>query len=88
MVKGEAIWSKVALFSVVILLIAGVGFAVILFTEDDADQPQRVWSPEHGHWHTVQETTDTTGIRHPQPPGSPPPGKVWSAEHRHWHDIQ
>ena len=45
--------------------------------EGSEEQPARVWSEEHGHWH------DGAGNN----PEDPPPGKVWSEEHGHWHDA-
>jgi hypothetical protein len=48
--------------------------------------PGKVWSPEHGHWHTAPSAADTLGGT-PQPPGDPPPGKVWSEAHGHWHNA-
>ena len=56
----------------------------------------KVWSPEHGHWHTAPgagslfgsgvttQATQASGPT-PQPPGPVPAGKVWSEEHGHWH---
>lgn len=86
LVKKEAIWSKVVLISMVILLIGVVTFAIVLFISVDDTQLGRVWSPEHGHWHTIGEDP-SKGISQPPPPGPPPPGKVWSEEHGHWHDV-
>ena len=46
----------------------------------------KVWSTEHGHWHTVsEEQAQHSGKLVPQPPGPAPPGKTWSPEHGHWH---
>jgi hypothetical protein len=40
---------------------------------------KKVWSAEHGHYHTVG------GGGHGSSEGGP--GKVWSEEHGHWHDT-
>ena len=47
----------------------------------------KVWSPEHGHWHDVAESTPPAGPPYPQPEGPVPEGKIWSADHGHWHDF-
>jgi len=57
----------------------------------DQPDPARVWSEEHGHYHTVLQEGSVPGaipgMPTQQPPGPTPPGKVWSAEHGHWHDA-
>ena len=55
----------------------------------------KVWSPEHGHWHTAPGAGSVSGSAvtiqpggvTPQPEGPVPEGKVWSAEHGHWHNA-
>lgn len=47
----------------------------------------KIWSPEHGHWHNIGDTSaclfTVPGSEAPGPP--PRPGMVWSKEHGHWH---
>lgn len=65
-----------------------------------AAPPGKVWSAEHGHYHSVAgatrpgplPATDPNAIRvlgqtlpSTPPPGPAPAGKVWSPEHRHYH---
>lgn len=60
------------------------------FSQADANSalPGRVWSEEHGHWHTVSPGGSGSATRPVPPPGPAPPGKVWSAApHGHWHDA-
>ncbi|HYC01438.1 MAG TPA: SEC-C domain-containing protein [Candidatus Limnocylindrales bacterium] len=45
------------------------------------DPPQRVWSAEHGHWHTV------SGASGSEDSGKPGPGKVWDEAHGHYHST-
>lgn len=40
-------------------------------------QAGKVWSEEHGHYHTVGGSGSGEGG----------PGKVWSEEHGHWHEA-
>jgi hypothetical protein len=51
-------------------------FAQAFFFEEPG---KKVWSAEHGHYHTVG------GGEHGSSEGGP--GKVWSEEHGHWHDA-
>ena len=78
------------------LVFAAAGLAVILggmaailkeFSQADPSSalPGRVWSEEHGHWHTVSPAGPGSVTRPLLPPGPAPPGKVWSAAHGHWH---
>ena len=74
------------------LVLVGTALAVgTMMNLPDEPDPTRVWSEEHGHWHTVQPEEQAPGaipgVPALQPPGPPPPGKVWSAEHGHWHDA-
>jgi len=70
-------------------LVVGIGIgAFALFRSWDGAESsgsRRVWSAEHGHWHTVEDEAHAT--RSSRPPGPAPPGKVWSASHGHWHDA-
>jgi hypothetical protein len=60
--------------------IMAVGGAVVFARAFFVEEPGRkVWSAEHGHYHTVgggEEGSSEGG-----------PGKVWSEEHGHWHDT-
>lgn len=71
---------------VVIFILAGaVGLGAAFYQATQAKPPEKVWSEEHQHYHTVGGTPI-----HSEPvpqPGPAPPGKVWSPEHGHWHDI-
>lgn len=40
------------------------------------DGLERVWSPEHGHWHAVLPDGTETEVK---------PGMVWDPEHGHFH---
>jgi hypothetical protein len=51
-------------------------FARAYFVEETG---KKVWSAEHGHYHTVG------GGEHASSEGGP--GKVWSEEHGHWHEA-
>lgn len=68
-----------------------------------AAPPGKVWSAEHGHYHSVAGASrpaplpagDPNAIRvlgqtvpSTPPPGPAPAGKVWSPEHRHWHEAK
>jgi hypothetical protein len=80
------------LLLLVFVILVGTALAVgAVMNMRDQPDPTRVWSEEHGHWHTVQEEEQVPGalpnVPAPQPPGPAPPGKVWSAEHGHWHDA-
>jgi hypothetical protein len=60
-----------------VMAVAGVVvFAMAFFTEEES---RKVWSAEHGHYHTVG------GSEHASTEGGP--GKVWSEEHGHYHDA-
>ena len=86
---GKALFSKglVALLGVLFVL-AAVGFVATLYGNDPSSAgPNRVWSPEHGHWHPVGGQA-ARGRRVPRPPGAAPAGKVWSPQHGHWHDAR
>lgn len=77
------VWTRaLGVVVVVALVIGGVGFArnaVIAQEEGAVDEPRRVWSAEHGHWHVAGGGEDGSGVA--------PPGKVWHKEHGHWHDA-
>ncbi len=64
---------------VLIVLIVGGAIAALrdASTVENIPPAERVWSEEHGHWHTK---------RNPQA-GPAPAGKVWSEEHGHFHDA-
>ncbi|MBI4160980.1 MAG: SEC-C domain-containing protein [Acidobacteria bacterium] len=82
--KGTRTEREWAVLWVVLGVLLAVGAVAALHQQSKQDKqpaPQRVWSEEHGHWHTVRPNQPA-----PQPPGPPPPGKVWSEEHGHWHD--
>jgi len=54
--------------------------AIIAFARSLLEEPaQRVWSAEHGHWHTVR------GGKEVEDSSTPGPNKVWSEEHGHYH---
>jgi hypothetical protein len=64
-------WVRFAVF----VVLAGAILAWLSTRPPPAD---RVWDPEHGHYHTV------SGEEVPPPEGLP--GQVWDPEHGHWHD--
>ncbi len=65
----------VALLAAGVMLVGGALVFAKAFFFDQA--PQKVWSAEHGHYHTVGgEGSSEDG-----------PGKVWSEEHGHYHDA-
>ena len=81
-----------ALLVLAFVILVGTALAVgAIMNRSDQPDPTRVWSEEHGHWHTVQQEEQVPGalpnMPAQQPPGPAPPGKVWSAEHGHWHDA-
>jgi len=84
--RVKSLWVKAVLWILAIVLLA-FGINSILRDRDARAPAQRVWSPEHGHWHNIQGRPGDRNTN-PQPPGSPPPGKVWSPEHGHWHDVR
>jgi hypothetical protein len=57
--------------------VAGVVMVVGSLISGVEDEPKKVWSAEHGHYHTVGGDGSSEGG----------PGKVWSEEHGHWHDA-
>jgi hypothetical protein len=57
-----------------LMLVVGVGaMARSLFFGDEG--PKKVWSAEHGHYHTVGGQ------------GEGGPGRVWNEAHGHYHDV-
>lgn len=80
------LWLALVLGGIVVLGVAGL---VASFWQGGQLTPNRVWSPEHGHWHVVGgRSRDLPSQPVPQPPGPAPLGKVWSPEHGHWHDAR
>ena len=71
----------------IVSLITPSFFGLIKSTSDDSSLgSRRVWSKEHGHWHTISDDA-----RQPAslPSGDPASqNKVWSVEHGHWHTIK
>jgi hypothetical protein len=65
-----------AVLAGVMAIAGGFVFARAYFVEEPG---KKVWSAEHGHYHTVG------GGEHASSEGGP--GKVWSEEHGHWHDT-
>jgi hypothetical protein len=57
-------------------LVGGLGAVVASLVSAPAEEARKVWSAEHGHYHTVGGDPHSGGG----------PGKVWSEEHGHWHD--
>lgn len=62
-----------------IMLVIAVVAVARSFLEE---APERVWSAEHGHWHTVSGGSGDGGESASNEPG---PGKVWNEEHGHYH---
>lgn len=60
-------------------LLAGVVMIVVRLASGSGQAGEKVWSAEHGHYHTVGGDGDHAG--------GGGPGKVWSEEHQHWHDT-
>lgn len=60
-------------------LLAGLVLVVFRLATGPDEQGKKVWSAEHGHYHTVGGSEDHAG--------GGGPGKVWSEEHKHWHDA-
>ncbi len=87
--RRTSLRAKVVLWAVALLLALGLLGIVKELSEADssAASPSRVWSEEHGHWHSVYPEASGPVTRPVSPPGPAPPGKVWSAEHGHWHDA-
>jgi hypothetical protein len=95
--------SGMLLVGLLALLVAGGAVAVVIGVArggaSAGSSRQRVWSPEHGHWHDAEAPARARGGvpfdprsalpngPRPAPAGTPPPGKVWSPEHGHWHDV-
>lgn len=88
---------RLLLGAVVVLVAGGLGYGLLLDPAQpgptppvlhpepaEGGGPGRVWSPEHGHWHTL-DGQELPGQAAPPPGGGP--GKVWSEEHGHWHDA-
>jgi hypothetical protein len=83
--EGSGIVKRSKLGFLWLLLPLGLAVGAVGALHDHANQekvpaPERVWSEEHGHYHTPNAANAVA----PEPP---PPGKVWSAEHGHWHDA-
>jgi hypothetical protein len=88
-VRRDGLRSRTVLWVLgLVLALALLGIVRMLSDADPSSAaPSRVWSEEHGHWHTVSPGASGP-VTHPLPPPGPaPPGKVWSAEHGHWHDV-
>lgn len=66
-----AVLAGIGLVAGLVLVVASLVSGV---TEEEG---KKVWSAEHGHYHTVGGSKDSGGG----------PGKVWSEEHGHWHDA-
>ena len=71
-----------ALVGVVVLSAAGMALLDGGEPGAGAEAAERVWSPEHGHWHGADGSELPAGADRPPPPGE---GAVWSEEHGHWH---
>ncbi len=83
---ASGFWLWAALGAAVLI---GGGIAMQRLVESgSSDEPERVWSEEHGHWHIVGEPGHSYAAQpRSEAPGAAPPGKVWSEEHGHWHDV-
>jgi hypothetical protein len=83
--------SPAALVLALIVIIGGIAAVLAFMRAPDLGSAGggRVWSEEHGHWHTTSgaEPAATPAAPVAQPPGPAPAGKVWSPEHGHWHDA-
>ena len=64
------------------MLVVGLVVSARALFFSGEDEARRVWSAEHGHWHTVG---GAEGGEHASQEGGP--GKVWSEEHGHFHDV-
>jgi hypothetical protein len=75
---GEDTASRFFNVAAVLAALMAVGglfvFTRAYFVEESA---KKVWSPEHGHYHTVGGGDHSEGG----------PGKVWNEEHGHYHDA-
>ena len=68
----------VAAVLVGLMLLGGAAvFARAFFFDDLATGGKKVWSPEHGHYHTEGGSEASGGG----------PGKVWNEAHGHYHDT-
>ncbi|HET6278233.1 MAG TPA: SEC-C metal-binding domain-containing protein [Candidatus Polarisedimenticolia bacterium] len=89
-VRSSALSPGLLVLAFVVLIGTALAVGAMMNLSDQPD-PTRVWSEEHGHWHTVQGEEQAPGalpgLPAQQPPGPAPPGKVWSADHGHWHDA-
>ena len=88
-VAQSSIMSPGLLILGILILVGSVIVISTMMNAPDQSDPQRVWSEEHGHWHSVNQGSEQApqaGTLKP-PPGPAPSGKVWSAEHGHWHDA-
>jgi len=47
-IRGQAL-----LILLAVMLVAGLVLMVFRAVNQEGGRPQRVWSPEHGHYHTV-----------------------------------
>lgn len=71
----------------IISLITPSFFGLIKSTPDDpSTTSQRVWSSEHGHWHTVRDDARQPTSFPSDDPASQ--NRVWSREHGHWHNVR
>ena len=83
-------------FLLVVLVLSPLAVLAGLSQGDPEDTVNRVWSPEHGHYHTldgkeigaVEPAADGDEQAVQTPSSEAPPGKVWSEEHGHWHDAE
>jgi hypothetical protein len=77
---------------VILVMIAVVATAIVLLETrsfQQAGEPRKVWSAEHGHWHTIDPETGAAIEDNlvPRQTTESVQGKVWSPEHGHWHDA-
>ena len=66
-----------------LMLVAGLAMGIGSMISGGSDGPKKVWSAEHGHYHTV-------GGGEPGQQGGfaeGGPGKVWNEAHGHYHDV-
>jgi len=55
MAKDGPLSSRTAMLLVAVLLIGGViGIVISMTNAREGTEVNRIWSPEHGHWHDVR----------------------------------
>jgi hypothetical protein len=77
----------VAAVLVALMLVGGAAVFAKAFFFDTVATGKKVWSAEHGHYHTEGGHTEGGHTEGGGDATAGGPGKVWNEEHGHYHDV-